>query len=762
MKLIRDLDTAPRDRLDADADDLSSATGVDGRRSRSVSAIRGQYYEPLWRVFGMSVGEVGLRARQAMFKQLERALWRGSIPTQQQRPAMAQGQLVADGDPTLFPASVHVRFFGGLSHPGTPRLLETIAPGTHQRLRKMAASLGRGHFRLLGYPDLFFGTPVDWHFDPVSGRHAPALHWSRIDALDTRTVGDAKVIWELNRHQWMVTLGQAYRCHANEYYADVFARCFMQWMQSNPPGFGINWTSSLEVAIRIQSWALALNLFRDSPALSADLQQTIIDAIAVHASHVERYLSVYFSPNTHLTGEALGLFYAGLLLPRSRRSRRWRTLGQRILVEQIERQVYTDGTYFEQSICYQRYTVEIYLQFLILAEQNGIAVAAIVGARVQAMLDFLLAMQLPDGSMPQIGDTDGGSLLPFATREPTDCRGVFALAAVVFHRPDYGRAGQGASPEVLWLLGPDGCTELATLCGQASTPATSRVFAEGGYEVMRCPPEGRAAQLIFDTGPLGCGLSSGHGHADLLSVQCAAFGEACLVDPGTYTYANARWRNHFRGSAAHNTVVVDGLSQAEPTASFKWRQQPRAYLRRWLSTPDVDFADAEHHAYQRLPDGVTHRRRVLLRKPDYWVIVDDLLGSAVHQIELCFQFAPMPVAIGDDGWVRARRSNWQGECRLRTFATTPLAVSIVSGALQPMRGWVAPHYGRRIPAPQLTYIANDCLPLRFITLLLPVADGQASPQVVVSPDLGELEVRFADLRDRIRIDADDMLVEHLA
>ena len=76
-----------------------------------------------------------------------------------------------------------------------------------------------------------------------------------------------------------------------------------------------------------------------------------------------------------------------------------------------------DGVYFEQSTCYQRYTVEIYLHFLILAMRNGMAIPADVGQRVQRMLDFLLAIRRPDGSIPQIGDADGGWLLPLATRD---------------------------------------------------------------------------------------------------------------------------------------------------------------------------------------------------------------------------------------------------------------------------------------------------------------------------------------------------------
>ncbi|MCV5714780.1 heparinase II/III-family protein, partial [Escherichia coli] len=75
---------------------------------------------------------------------------------------------------------------------------------------------------------------------------------------------------------------------------------------------------------------------------------------------------------------------------------------------------------------------------------------------------------------------------------------------------------------------------------------------------MRSGWEPDAHHAIIDIGPIGCPVSGGHGHADLLSLQCSIFGEPCLVDAGTYSYgAEPAWRDFFRSTAAHSTVVVD-------------------------------------------------------------------------------------------------------------------------------------------------------------------------------------------------------------
>src|SRR5207249_4717018 len=115
--------------------------------------------------------------------------------------------------------------------------------------------------------------------------------------------------------------------------------------------------------------------------------QDVLEGLAAHAAHVGRYLSEYFSPNTHLTGEALGLLYAGVLLPEHPEARSWRERGAAILEREVARQVLTDGVYFEQATCYQRYTVEIYLHFLILARGASIVVSPDVDTAVERMLD---------------------------------------------------------------------------------------------------------------------------------------------------------------------------------------------------------------------------------------------------------------------------------------------------------------------------------------------------------------------------------------
>ena len=684
----------------------------------------------LSRVLHMGIPELACRGRQEASKWLERI----GVVGRSARPPLGAATLLSK-----FRHGARGRFFEGVTNEEMPRFIAEHMRAYRDQTVAVADAVCQHHFELLGYRGLTFGDPVDWHFDPVAGHRAPRVHWSRLDPLDPASVGDSKVVWELNRHQWLVRLGAAYRLTRDEWYARTFVQDVRAWMWANPPGVGVNWASSLEVALRLIAWCWALVLFRTSTALSPELFGDVLGSVRAHALHVERYLSHYFAPNTHLTGEALGLFYAGVVFPELHPARRWRALGARILITELDRQVLPDGVYFEQSTCYQRYTVETYLHFMILAARNGVAIPPTVGQRVQDLVDVLLALRSPDGSMPSIGDADGGWLLPLETRAPNDFRGIFSSAAALFGRSDYAWAAGGLAPETLWLLGTDGLRAFDALRPAPPAAAASRLFADGGLVVMRSGWDAHAHQLVFDVGPLGCPINAGHGHADLLSIQCSVFGQPCLVDAGTYGYtAEPRWRDFFRGTAAHNTVVVDGCGQAHPAGPFKWDAHPRARLHRWRSTEAFDFADAAHDAYGRLADPVLHRRRVLFVKRRFWVVVDDLDGRAEHAIELRFQFGPVPVTVDPDLWARARVAAARG-LLIRAWAPVPLKAEVHEGDVAPIQGWISPDYGQRRPAPVVTYSTVTRLPLRIVSLLLPTEDVLGDPPAI-APLLADSDV----------------------
>ncbi len=582
----------------------------------------------------------------------------------------------------------------------------------------------QGKFDLLGYLNLDFGRDVDWHFEPVTGKRVPLKHWKQFDELDTNETGDKKVIWEINRHQHFFTLGVAFQLTGDERYALAFARHIDSWMEQNPPGTGINWFSSLEVAFRSVSWIWAFNFFKDSKSFTPELFQKALKFLYIHGRHIEKYLSTFYSPNTHLTGEALGLYYLGTQLPFIARSKQWRELGEQILFAELDRQVLADGVYFEQSTWYQRYTVDFYTHFLILKTLSGDDVQKNLqeklGAKVQSMLDFLMYITRPDGTTPLIGDDDGGRSLPHANSETGNFRACLSTGAILFERGDYKFVAHDFAEETLWLLGAEGKQSFENL--RAFRPQlNSKDFANGGYFVMRDGWSDTDNYLLVDCGSLGA-LNGAHGHADALSINLAAGGDTKLIDSGTYTYHESKeLRDFFRTTIGHNALMIDDKSQSEPGGRFNWKTKADARLHSWIAQDRFDFFEGSHDGYERLSEAATHTRSILFLKNDYWIMRDFVKTYGEHDYGLNFHFnvgASPALESAENGNLCVSETDG---LRLFTFGD--------NGNWQRKESWVSTCYGKRVNAPFLRFVSKGKGAQEFFTFMIPNERGFTSPEV---------------------------------
>lgn len=596
----------------------------------------------LQRVARLSPGELLVRAGQAVSVARDRAGYSPRVRISSDARFLEREALGRDAADLLeeFRSRAPHSFFSSFADPGaTTALLRRRWPEAEARIIKQAEQAGHGCFDLLGRSSLSFGDPVNWRLEPLAGIRTPLRHWSRIDHLDPAVVGEYKLTWELNRHQHFFALGAAYWLTGDERHADVFTRHLTGWMDANPPGRGINWGSSLELAFRVMSWVWALHFFRDSPRLTPGLYVRALQWIDLHAKHIDAYLSTYFSPNTHLTGEALALVYIGTIFPELRSADDWRQKGVGILLGELERQVRPDGVYFEQATWYHRYTTEFYLHLLLLSRRHAVSREDAIEGPLTALLDHLIYITRPDGTTPLLGDDDGGQMLPLDGCSAADFRPTLATGASLFGRADYRFVAGRAAEHTLWLLGPEGLAVFDEL-RPAPPGRTSRAFRDGGYYVMRDSWSEDANFLLVDCGPHGT-MNCGHAHADALAIDVAAAGASMLADAGTFTYIDPpHLRDELRSSLAHSTIAVDGESSSVPAGPFQWRHTAGCVEDEWISLQRLDFFAGTHDGYMRLPDPVQHRREILFLKGDYWILRDRVIGSGSHTVAARFHLDP--------------------------------------------------------------------------------------------------------------------------
>ncbi|HEV7374467.1 MAG TPA: alginate lyase family protein [Pyrinomonadaceae bacterium] len=676
----------------------------------------------LRRLKGRSAGELRVRGAQALSARAERLGLdgRARLPSDKAlfslmgKAGFDQAHLTPQSLLDHFRTRTRPRFFA--SFDDKERTIETLRERVGARASEIviekAERIIEGRFDLLGHRELHFGQPPDWHLEPVAGLRTPRLHWSRIEYLDAGVAGDKKIVWELNRHQYFATLGRAYWQTRDERYAEVFASHLESWMDENPPKLGINWSSSLEVSFRAISWLWAFNFFKDSPHLRPALFMRALKYLYLHGRHLETYLSTYFSPNTHLTGEALGLYYLGMLLPEFERAARWRETGLKVLDSALDFQMRSDGVYFEQASYYHRYTTDFYTHLYLLSKINEQPLESKFVDKLSALLDHLMYLTMPDGTTPLFGDDDGGRLVMLDERPMNDFRSTLATAAALFQRSDYKYVAEEGTEETLWLLGPVGLKAFDDL--KAEPPADeSRAFRESGYFVMRDGWTKTSNYLLVDCGPHGT-ANCGHAHADALSIELAAKGRTLLVDPGTYTYTgSAEMRDLFRSSLAHNTLVVDGESSSIPAGPFQWKHVARTTLRAWHSHAAFDYFEGAHDGYERLPQPATHTRSLLFLKDRYWIMRDRASAQGAHQYDLRFHFSADATPFADEtGNTGAVRESWNEKSGLEIFA-------FGGGGWTIDEGWVSSCYGEREAAPVYNFSATVEGEQEFFTFLIP-------------------------------------------
>jgi hypothetical protein len=608
-------------------------------------------------------------------------------------------------------------FFQPEQVPALICILRERLPQQAELIVRQAEKICRHRFDLLGYEDLDYGEQIDWHCDLVHGKRAPRKLFYQIRYLDFREVGDSKITWELNRHQHFVTLAKAYRLTGEEKFAAEIFRQWQHWHAENPYPIGVNWASSLEVAFRSLSWLWWYLLLANSPAMPPGFREQWLHAQAVNGRHIERYFSTYFSPNTHLLGEAVALFFLGTLCPELRSAARWKERGWEIILQESKQQVQADGFHFEQSLYYHVYALDFFLHATILASVNGLDIPAEFEHTLEKMLEALLLISRP-GVPPRWGDDDGGRVFDPRRNRDEHLLDPLTTGAVLFGRGDFKFLAGGVREETLWLLGEQGVAEWDRISA-AAPKQDSTALASSGVYIMASGEPGR--QLMVDGGPLGA-LAGGHSHADALSVCVHSKGHALLIDPGTFEYVGeGAERTLLRGTGAHNTLRVDGAGQTDVQGPFAWTRLPHTKAEQWIQGETFDLFVGSHDGYTRLQNPVVHRRWIFSLKNNFWMVRDLAMGEGQHRLEISWHLGPE---------MRLQKENIFG---VRNGAER-LAILTVTGhgwSEEVHKEWWSPCYGQKQPNTVLNFSTAARLPSEFVSLLVPLERQSVNPGKMV-------------------------------
>ena len=583
-----------------------------------------------------------------------------------------------------------------------PELIEHIRGITETSL---VAKLLEGHISLFAYKDLYIGNPVQWHRDPLTGIVCPDHTYGKvINYRDENVAGDIKVLWELGRQQYLVPIAVDYCLTKNHDNLSVISEVINSWMRENPYGYGIHWCSSLEVAIRGISWSIS-HLFLKAAGLadgifSLDLDNEFLRRqIYQHAYFIRHNLSLYSSANNHLIGELTGLHVICSVFDFGDRSEEWRKFSWSSILREAELQVWDDGVNKEQAIYYHCWVLEYLLINGLFARKRSEHVPDSYIDRISKMTQFILDLSPENGAPPQIGDADDGVAIQFDTQENSFYRDLIETNNVL--AGTVNPLDVGIKARCYYILNG---TEGGLQPNPVSHRAYPHVYSAGGYAALGSSD----FHLVFDCGPLGYTTIAAHGHADALHFCLAIDGEWWIVDPGTcYYHSNLEWRDYFRGSLAHNVLVVDGKNQSDIGGPFMWTRHANCELEYIKNETETgrQIAQAWHDGYAQ--SGVAKvTRKVDVQPAKKIILLTDEL-SCSNPIEITLSFHLSPEISYQQTCPRTYLMKKKGSSRvLQIRFPEELATKAFLGDEARQLGWYSPCLGKRISSPTLQGLAK--------------------------------------------------------
>ena len=379
-----------------------------------------------------------------------------------------------------------------------------------QRIIFEADEIAEQNLNILGSGMKKVHRLIKWNVDIASGQKWPMYKSGQVPIF-FKNNSDIMRVWELSRFQWGPALGQAFWITGNEKYANKFVGQILDWCRKNPYGYGPNWISSQDVALRAVNWIITLCYLGGFQGLSTKIWIKIITSLYLHGVHLEKHLDLNYMGKTKTTGthylsNLLGLLYLGLLFKGLAKGQEWTDFSTKEFFSEITYQVDEEGVDYESSVaCYHKFALEHFVFAYILFRLNGIEVPDYYLTRLEKMFEFVRAYTRPDGTVPQIGDNGDGRVHIFSrfnSWKKDDHRYLISIGSFFFQKKQFKKSYEFAEEESFWPLTLLRIKEIGLSQKSRELIAgdtLSKGYRESGFYFMR----GNDSLMVISANPVG-------------------------------------------------------------------------------------------------------------------------------------------------------------------------------------------------------------------------------------------------------------------
>lgn len=625
-----------------------------------------------------------------------------------------------------------------------------------EQVLKDAEDICNHVFEFQGSGKTCLGRKIPWRQDLRTGVQWPKYKSTEVP-VQRKKGSDIVRVWELSRFQWGPTLGKAYWFTGDDKYVSEFLCQIDHWCRENPIGYGPNWITSQDAALRAISWILTLSYIGGSPAMPTKSWQRILQMLFLHGIFIRKHLTIRHRDGKRITGnhyasQLLGLFFLGLLFRCSVKGQEWLQYSTKELNYEISEQVLPDGSQYESSIaCYHRFVLEHFLIAHLLSLRNEISFSTHYSRILEKMFRFIEGYTRPNGSVPQIGDTDDARLCILSDYSSWNKDNHLPLLYI--YTEIYGKScpelpRERFGEECFWLTRRLKNDKIIPLMGHSSDDldmTKSLSFPDSGFYFMKSNDN----YMAISANPVGLKGKGNHKHNDILGFDLYMNGTSIMVDPGSYVYtSDPRERDIFRSTSYHNTIMIDDQEINPFTAEHIFQMEEKGCPRvlKWETGPEHDFFVGMHSGYTRLHEPLIHKRSILFMKnKNAWLIKDAIYQSdqaeqrggrtavSTHKIDVYFHFAPLEVTVSEDTKPRVDALSIQGhmmdlmkwneiiQCIVARKNNKQFYLQVVAyperAKVDIEDGWVSPSYGIRIKAPVARIHGTWACPVSFVYLI---------------------------------------------
>jgi hypothetical protein len=452
--------------------------------------------------------------------------------------------------------------------------ISQISPGNRTRSAAIRAMINSDY------------SPIDWQLDFKSGYRWREDHLSGTLRYGHEPGVDVKVPWELARMQhlpWLAMFG-------DDAATQEFRNQVLDFAAANPPGYGVNWLCTMDVAIRAANILMAYDLF---VAQGSQFDEVFLGEfhalIMAHGKHIMGNLEWHdVHRGNHYLADIVGLLFVAAYLPKGEQSDTWLNFAIRQLIKEVEHQFTPDGANFEASTSYHRLSAEMvtYGTALILGLDDAPEFPDWYFERLERMAEFTMHVTKSNSRIAQIGDNDSGRFFKLCPLADLDHRATVGAINGLFDRrdlADFAGAESAFEASVVSTLAKgkiasslksgdspraegqsikeDRTDDLAVISDTIIEPPDPEVlnglvtcaYPDFGLYIWRSP----RFFLSVRCGPVGQNGNGGHAHNDQLAIELNIDGEDWIADPGTYLYTpSPKDRDAYRSVHAHATPRI--------------------------------------------------------------------------------------------------------------------------------------------------------------------------------------------------------------